>query len=197
MMKPGIYILFFSLLLLAAYVVFRHLVRRVYLKEGRLTWLSTSLQLIIIGGVIAFPYLFYPPEWPWFWRLEGDARSGLHITGMIVIVSGFLVAIGTMVWFGLRRAFGFEVKDLVRNGPYRFTRNPQILGGYLLVGGTVMQWPSWYGLGWILLYGLIGHWMILTEEEHLRSRFGEEYERYCGDTPRYLFAMKKPRRQPF
>ncbi|MBM3126265.1 MAG: isoprenylcysteine carboxylmethyltransferase family protein [Chloroflexi bacterium] len=196
-MKPENYLLFSFLLLLAAYVIFRRLIRRVYLEKGRLTWLSTSLQLVIFGGVIAFPYLFYPPEWPWFWRVEGYAEPGLRISGMIVIVLGFVVAIGTMIWFGLKRALGFEAKGLVRKGLYRFTRNPQILGGYLLVGGTVLQQPSWYGVGWILLYGWVGHWMIRTEEEHLRSRFGEEYERYCADTPRYLFTLKKTRRQTF
>lgn len=29
--------------------------------------------------------------------------------------------------------------------------------------------------------------MIITEEEHLSRVFGEEYQRYCSQVPRYLF----------
>jgi protein-S-isoprenylcysteine O-methyltransferase Ste14 len=28
--------------------------------------------------------------------------------------------------------------------------------------------------------------MVSTEQEHLRRIFGDEYEQYCGETPRYL-----------
>jgi len=136
---------------------------------------------------MGFPYLFNPPEWPWFWRLYGTTSIQLRLLGLSLILLGFILAFGTMAWFGLRRAFGLEVKGLIRLGPYRFTRNPQILGGYLLVFGTATQWLSWYSLGWIILYGLIGHWMITTEEEHLRAQFGDEYTRYCEQVPRYLF----------
>jgi protein-S-isoprenylcysteine O-methyltransferase Ste14 len=110
----------------------------------------------------------------------------LNILGLIIIVLGFAIAFGTMFWFGMKKAFGFEVKGLIHNGPYRITRNPQILGGYLLVIGVSVQWPSWYALGWIGLYGLIGHWMIITEEEHLQAKFGDEFTRYCEQVHRYL-----------
>jgi protein-S-isoprenylcysteine O-methyltransferase Ste14 len=109
--------------------------------------------------------------------------------GLVIIILGFLVAFGTMAWFGIRRAFGLEAKGLIITGPYRFTRNPQILGGYLLVIGVTVQWPSWFAIIWIVLYGVIGHWMVLTEEEHLRTILGEEYMRYCQKVPRYLFWL--------
>jgi protein-S-isoprenylcysteine O-methyltransferase Ste14 len=180
----AVYLILALLLLVTAYVVFRRIVRRDYLHRGHLTWLSSFLQLLMFAGLMSFPCLFNPPEWPWFWRLEGPTGPQLRILGLAFIVLGFVIAFGTMV------AFGFEVKGLIRIGPYRITRNPQILGGYLLVIGTTVQWPSWYALGWIVLYGFIGHWMIITEEEHLRAEFGEEYERYCEQTPRYLWPHK-------
>lgn len=96
-----------------------------------------------------------------------------------------------MAWFGLQWAFGLEVKGLICEGPYRITRNPQVLGGYFLVIGTTVQWPSWYGLGWIILYGLIMHWMVITEEEYLQGIFGKAYKVYCEQTPRYLIDIRK------
>jgi protein-S-isoprenylcysteine O-methyltransferase Ste14 len=38
-----------------------------------------------------------------------------------------------------------------------------------------------------VLYGVISHWMVITEEEHLQASLGEEYVRYCQKVPRYLF----------
>jgi len=184
-----VYLLLAFFLLAAAYLVFRRLIRRDYLRKGHLTSLSSYLQLLVFAGLMGFPYLFNPPAWPWFWRLEGTSGFYLQLLGLSVILLGFGVAFGTMAWFGLRRAFGLEVKGLVRLGPYRFTRNPQILGGYLLVIGITIQWPSWYSLGWIILYGLIGHWMILTEEEHLRTLFGEEYKSYSEQVSRYFLNI--------
>ncbi|MFZ5518047.1 MAG: methyltransferase family protein [Candidatus Zhuqueibacterota bacterium] len=185
----AVYLILALLLLITAYLVFRRLIQQDYLHRGHLTWSSSFLQLLMFAGVLSFPYLFNPPEWPWFWRLTGSTDWRLRILGLVIILFGFVMAFGTMAWFGMRRAFGFEAQGLIHTGPYRITRNPQILGGYLLVIGTTVQWPSWYGLGWIALYGIIGHWMVITEEEHLRAKLGEEYERYYNQTPRYLLSL--------
>jgi len=176
----SIFLIISLLLLAAAYMVFRLLVRRDYLLHGRLTMISSSLQLLIFAGLMCFPYLFNPPEWPWSWMLAGPTSPEQQILGLILILLGFLIAFGTMGWFGIRRAFGVQTQGLVCDGPYRMTRNPQILGGYLLVIGVTVQWPSWYSVVWIVLYGLIGHWMIITEEEHLQAIFQEEYVRYVS-----------------
>jgi protein-S-isoprenylcysteine O-methyltransferase Ste14 len=102
-----------------------------------------------------------------------------------------VVAFGTMGWFGIKRAFGISVDGLQQEGPYKISRNPQVLGGYLLVIGVALQWPSLYSLGWILMYAIIMHWMVITEEEHLNRVFGEEYERYCARVPRYILSRRK------
>jgi protein-S-isoprenylcysteine O-methyltransferase Ste14 len=115
----------------------------------------------------------------------------LFLTGLILICLGLLSAFGVMAWFGIKRAFGMQPEGLFMEGPYRTTRNPQILGAYLLVFGTALQRPSLYALGWIVMYGLMTHWMVISEEEHLLRVFGEEYEGYCQDVPRYLQIGRK------
>jgi protein-S-isoprenylcysteine O-methyltransferase Ste14 len=146
------------------------------------------IQLLVFIALMSFPYLFNPPDWPWFWRLPGSATRVVQVIGVILISLGIIVAFGTMAWFGIWRAFGFNVTGLITIGPYRLSRNPQILGGYLLVVGTAVQWRSVYSFGWILLYALLGHWMILSEEEHLNRVFGDAYEAYCSKVPRYLLV---------
>ncbi len=188
-MNPTVYLLLAFLLLLFAYLVFRRLVRRDYQERGHLSPLASILQLLVFLAYFFFPYLYNPAEWAYFWLIDDPATRAYQLIGLILICLGFIVAFGTMAWFGLGKAFGLKIEGITRQGPYKVSRNPQILGGYLLVIGTAVQRPSLYALGWVLMYALIAHWMIITEEEHLSRQFGEEYQRYCSEVPRYLFRQ--------
>jgi protein-S-isoprenylcysteine O-methyltransferase Ste14 len=173
-----------------AYVVFRVIVRREYFLRGQLTWMSSILQLLVFTGWMSYPYLFNPSEWALFWLLAGPTSLQQQIAGFIILFLGFLIAFGTMAWFGFRRAFGLENRGLIQTGPYQLTRNPQILGGYLIVLGVTLQWPSLHSIMWIFFYGVSCHWMILTEEEHLLVVFGDEFVSYCEQVPRYLLKIR-------
>ena len=181
------------LLLLFAYVVFRLIVRRDYIARGRLSLLSSGLQLIVFIGFFSFPYQFNPPAWARFWMVSTSSSQGLYLAGLLLICVGFIATFGIMAWFGIKRAFGINSEGLMKAGPYKVSRNPQILGGYLFVIGPTLQWPSLYAIGWILIYAIIAHWMILTEEEHLLRIFGQAYEEYCSEVPRYLLVRRKKR----
>ena len=185
-MSAGTYIALALLLAVASLVLFRVFVRTDYREKGRLTPLTSLLQLLIWALLIGFPFLYNPPQWVWFWSAHVPVGTGLRAVGVSAVVAGVLLAFATMVWFGIRRAVGVEVGGLVESGPYRLTRNPQIVGGALTVLGCAVLWPSWYALGWICLYSIASHAMVLTEEEHLRRVFGVVYERYCARVPRYI-----------
>ncbi len=182
------YLISAFVLLLGGYGVFRIVVRRSYRRHGQLTWPASLLQLLLFTGLMAFPTLFNPPEWSRFWVLDGPGGTPIRAVGLLLILLGFGAGFGTMFWFGVRRAFGVQVQGIVRQGPYRFSRNPQILGGYLLVIGAAVQWFSVYAIGWVALFSLVTHWMILTEEEHLERVFGEAYRQFCEEVPRYLIG---------
>jgi protein-S-isoprenylcysteine O-methyltransferase Ste14 len=188
-MKLEIYLSVVFLLLFIAYFVFRRIVKRAYRDHHKLGAFASFMQLLVFAGYFSFPYLFNPPEWPWFWRQSGLASQAWYLIGLGLLCGGFFVVFGTMTWFGIGKAFGVKVVGLTCKGPYKISRNPQILGGHLLVIGTFMQWPSFYALGWVLMYVLITHWMVKTEEEHLARIFGKDYERYCAEVPRYLFGL--------
>lgn len=185
-MTAGRYLIYVAGLIGFAYLVFRVVVRRDYRKHGKLRIVASMMQLLAFAALFSFPYLFLPPSWPWFWRLPGTASHAVQSLGAVLISLGFLTAFGTMAWFGIGKAFGYSVSGLTQSGPYRLSRNPQILGGYLLIIGTAIQWFSLYAYGWILLYALIAHWMVITEEEHLQRVFGSAYEAYCAEVPRYI-----------
>lgn len=61
----------------------------------------------------------------------------------------------------------------------------------MMVVGIGLLWPSWYALGWVMLWVAMSYPMVLTEEEHLRRVDGEEYLQYCRQVPRYLGVPRR------
>jgi len=182
-MKNIIYLASSMLLLIFSYYVFHHVVARDYHKKGKLGWWASMLQLLIFMAFFFFPYLYMPASWSWDWLPNGTWN---RLTALIFTLLGMIIAFGTMIWFGMGRAFGVQVKGVKTTGVYRYSRNPQMVGGWLMVLGVFVYLPSLYNLGWVVIWGIIGHWMVTNEEIHLRRVFGEEYEDFCEKTPRYL-----------
>lgn len=182
-MKTVIYLAFLVLLVTTAYLIFHHIVAQDYLKKGRLGFWASTLQFLIFVAFFCFPYLYMPPEWAWDWIPNGTWN---RLASLTLISLGMVVAFGTMIWFGVGRAIGLKVEGIVTTGPYRYSRNPQMVGGWLMVMGVFVYQPSIYNLGWFFIWAVICHWMVTVEEIHLVKMFGEEYENYCEKTPRYL-----------
>lgn len=81
-------------------------------------------------------------------------------------------------------------KELVISGPYKYSRNPMALGGFLFLLGEsgIYQSPSLAGL--TVLFAVILYLnTVYVEEPVLRQRFGQSYERYCETVPRFLPKM--------
>lgn len=182
-MQIAVYLVSAILLLVAAYLVFHRVVAKDYRKKGRLGWWASFLQLAVFFAFFCFPYLYMPAEWAWDWLPNGTWN---RLLALIFVCIGLGLAFGTMIWFGIGRAFGFTAKRLVTTGLYRYSRNPQMIGGWVMVMGVFFYLPSLYNLGWVVIWAFIGHWMVANEETHLRRVFGDEYDQYCKRTPRYL-----------
>ena len=171
------------LLLLAAFVTFRIFVRRDYRKRGRLSLFSSFLQLLLffLHGLSAYVYVGSS-------QVDGD--SPFFILAIILMVTGVALLAFVMITLGMGDVVGLKVAGLKTSGPYRHTRNPQIITGSFFYIGYAILWPSWTGLVWVGLFWIMLHIMVLTEEEHLRRAFGEEYKHYYQKTPRYLGFRK-------
>ena len=188
MISPFVYSTCVVFLFGVSFIVFRVHVRRDYRNLGQLGRFTGFLEGAVWALFICFPFLYNPPIWMFSWSREICILS--KIIGLTAVISGFVLAFYAMGWLGVRRSFGQDTKDLKRTGLYRFTRNPQIVGGALMVLGECTLWPSWYAYGWGLSYAVIAHMMVITEEEHLKRIFGSEYDQYCRRVPRYLGYLK-------
>jgi len=77
--------------------------------------------------------------------------------------------------------------SLVTQGPFRLTRNPIYLGGTLLYPGLALLLDR---IGPLLLpptlLTTLQRAVIEREEGYLLERFGEDYQRYQEEVPRWL-----------
>jgi protein-S-isoprenylcysteine O-methyltransferase Ste14 len=160
-------------------------VRVDYSNRGKLTPLSTVLQFLV--------FLLHALAWYSFvdsgsQRSTGSPLYPLAWGVMVIGLAATLVAMAGLSWGD---TVGRSVTGLRQSGIYRFTRNPQLVAYFLFLAGYVLLRPSWWGLVWLALYGFIAQVMVLTEEQHLRRIFGEEYAGYCRRTPRYIGLPKR------
>jgi protein-S-isoprenylcysteine O-methyltransferase Ste14 len=86
----------------------------------------------------------------------------------------------------LRQVSGLTAERLVTSGPYRFTRNPQIVGWGLALSGVAFRGRSPKALALVAGFVAAHRLYAPVEERHLERTFGAEYRRYRGEVPRFL-----------
>jgi len=133
--------------------------------------LVTFGALAIVGYYDAGNFLFADRVWDWLGG--GLALSGVAFAGW----AGYT--------FRMRESFGLE-GDLYTGGPYQCNRNPQYVGMYAALLGVLLLVNST-----LLIVGMLPVfvWMALlpfAEEPWLHETFGEEYDAYQRDVPRFL-----------
>jgi len=181
-----IYSISASLLLLAAFVVFRILFRNDYSRKRKLSPLSILIGTLIFFLWGGFPWIYGPADWP-----AVHIHPILETVGWILLWGGVAVMFIGIGQLGFSRTLGQKQDVLKQTGLYRLSRNPQVIGCILYGLGFALLWPSWYAVGWIALILAMTHLMVLTEEEYLHAVFGEDYKEYCKRVPRYV--LKNPR----
>ncbi len=120
-----------------------------------------------------------------------------QLAGVAIVLAGGALALWCVVTFGtLGRGTPVPFdppRELVVRGPYRYVRNPMVLGTGVLLAGVALFFGSWPLLGYALVFLLaIGLFIRLYEEPRLQRTFGQEYDDYCRSVRRWLPG--RPRR---
>lgn len=106
---------------------------------------------------------------------------------------GETLPINVVVACSLKRMSGVDTSKLVTTGIYRYSRNPQNLGLFLVFLGISIAGRSLLALLLTEVFVIGFHmYAIKLEESYLERIFGEEYRRYKERSPRY-FGMPKRR----
>jgi len=98
----------------------------------------------------------------------------------------FTLAIMGLGTFSLRVGLAQEETSLRTTGVYGVSRNPMLLGLYLMALGSAVYVQN--PINWILVIIAltIHHKIILAEEISMQNRFGDQWTKYCNSVHRYL-----------
>jgi protein-S-isoprenylcysteine O-methyltransferase Ste14 len=77
--------------------------------------------------------------------------------------------------------------NLVTQGPFAFSRNPiYVSDWFVYLGVTLLLGTAWPLLLAPVVWAIMRFGVIRHEEAHLRAKFGDEYQTYCGRVRRWL-----------
>ena len=79
-----------------------------------------------------------------------------------------------------------RTKHLMTDGPYKFTRNPMLVGIYIYDLGVLLWLQSWWPLAVLAIEVIMLSLQVRSEEKRLEMDFGDEYRAYKQSVPRYL-----------
>ena len=154
--------------------------------RGELTLQSSFLELVFFAFHAIMMYVFIPVTWLKLPPLSN--HPVWHIVSLISILLGLIILGASMVPLGFKRTMGLKSSNLKTNGLYKISRNPQVIGYSFVLTGFIISYFSVYAIGWFVLFGINIHWMVLSEEEYLKKKYGEIFEAYLREVPRYLDA---------
>ncbi len=125
------------------------------------------------------------------WRSVPSSKVILAIIGIICVGVGLLLMVATIRLFvtvGKGTLAPWESPQrLVVRGVYRHFRNPMISGVLSVLLGEAVLTASLPLLCWFLVAGVVNAVYIpLLEEPGLVKRFGEEYQTYKRNVPRWI-----------
>jgi protein-S-isoprenylcysteine O-methyltransferase Ste14 len=114
--------------------------------------------------------------------------------GILVIAVGISIFILAIIFMKSSWRVGIDKNTrtfLITNGIYKLSRNPAFVGFNLMSFGLFITYSNLLTLLILIINIISFHLLILQEEKHLFSMFGEDYLNYKQQVPRY-FLMPVP-----
>jgi protein-S-isoprenylcysteine O-methyltransferase Ste14 len=100
------------------------------------------------------------------------AGTWLTLMGIVLVILG---------WRKIHRSAG-----LVTDGIYRYIRHPQYTGLFFIIFGWLLHWPTLLTLIFFPILIFIYYRLAVSEERVLSRNFGEAFEIYKRQTPRFF-----------
>jgi protein-S-isoprenylcysteine O-methyltransferase Ste14 len=150
------------------------------------------LLLPVMVTIVVPAVLVYATRQVWSgWNLESPWNLLPTKVGIILIAAGLLMAIWTaslIVRLGKGTPAPWDPPTvLVIEGPYRHMRNPMISSVVWILTGEGVLLGSPILLVWAGVFAFLNLLYIPTfEEKTLAKRFGEPYEEYRQNVPRWV-----------
>lgn len=105
--------------------------------------------------------------------------------GLVIFILALVMSLMTTISFATT-----PVDKPVTSGIYQISRHPIYLSGFLLnlsIGIACASWVVWLcAILWIVLW----HMVVPTEERFLAEKYGDAYREYMNSTPRWIGIPK-------
>ena len=75
---------------------------------------------------------------------------------------------------------------IVRQGPYRFVRNPMYLGHLIFFAGLALALGSWIAAAVFAFHAVWFDRRVREDEARLAELFGDDYRDYCRHVKRWI-----------
>jgi protein-S-isoprenylcysteine O-methyltransferase Ste14 len=154
---------------------------------------AIAKTLVFVTVFVAFVVVYIP----WAWAIRGstvtyEGLSALRFLAVIPLLVGVYVILRCFfefAWTGLGTPAPFDPpRALVVSGVYRYVRNPMYIGASLIIlGETALFGSIRIGLEYVLIFlACTTLFVLIYEEPTLQAKFGDAYEEYCRDVPRFI-----------
>jgi protein-S-isoprenylcysteine O-methyltransferase Ste14 len=123
-------------------------------------------------------------------------------SGLRTWLAGALAVVGAAAWIACLDAFSRHGRGtplpvdaprlLVTTGLFAVIRNPIMAAELLIIWGEAFYFASWGIALYAIAITVVANAMVRhIEEPELRKRFGEAYEEYCRNVPRWLPNLRR------
>lgn len=144
-----------------------------------------AAPLLVVYAVYAYPLLVIglgpDPLGDYLFTPTAVAESA----AIALTTAGRAVALAAALTLRDRHGFAGAPTGLEGSGPFRWSRNPGLVGMYVFVGGMWLAMPSASLAAGIAIYAAYMHVKVRMEEDFLANKFGRRYAEYRLKTGRY------------
>lgn len=154
-------------------VVFpREVVSRLYERSG---WTRGMKITRVFGVILIFSWMIIATLTP------------LKLDSPAFIIGGLIYLLGLVCFVvSLLNYRDTPLDQPVTKGLYRISRNPQHVTLFLSFLGVSIAIGSWSATVAILVAVVLGHMRILAEERACLQQYGDSFESYMEQVPRYF-----------
>lgn len=128
-------------------------------------------------------------HWPTVSTQEFFQSGGISWVGVRFCLTGLLLLLWSLVSFGRSFRVGIDPEHadkLITTGVFALSRNPIYVAFAFILLGQFLILPNWILLVYIGAAIWLFHRQVLREEDYLKTHYGKEYSKYCGQVRRYF-----------
>ena len=141
--------------------------------------LRIFVYILVISYVVGE---FIIPKYPIIYLFNMVGLIGL-IVSLIFFFSGF----NLFKSYGENPTPTSDTNRLIKTGIFAYTRNPIYLALVLFQFSMFLVFENvMYILSSLGLFIWLNNYVIKAEEDYLKNKFGDEFDRYCGAVKRWL-----------